>query len=69
MTEMSTTRGMSFEPSAAAKDRAELARRADEKARETRRERNRAEARRLDEFASQVRRCYREHCPPQTRAA
>lgn len=61
MTEMSTTRGMSFEPSQAARDRAELARQRDEKRREMRREANRATARRLD----QIELCYRQHHVPQ----
>ena len=57
MQEMSTTRGMSFEPSAASKDRAERARREAD----GRRNALRAEARRLD----QVEVSYKQHRVPQ----
>lgn len=57
MTEMSTTRGLPFEPSAAAQARTEARRVSDEQRRENRRE----HGRRLD----QIELSYRQHRPPQ----
>jgi hypothetical protein len=57
MTEMSTTRGLPFEPSQASQARAELARKAEEE----RKQNLRDYARRLD----QEERCYKQHRVPQ----
>lgn len=57
MTEMSTTRGLPFEPSQAATARQELLRQREQQKREDRREM----AKYLDEIAK----CYRHHTVPQ----